>query len=119
MVSFSLARRRPPTRRAYQIPLSAEESRSAGFGISLQIPPRNNDRWHSPGKPTGEPPSNLVFVIMSFEEDMDPIFEGIKDAAAAAGLEAKRVKDVIGDYKIDSKLIDMIHQACMVVVDLT
>jgi nucleoside 2-deoxyribosyltransferase len=50
---------------------------------------------------------------------MDPIFEGIKAAAEAAGLEAKRVKDVIGDYKIDSKLIDMIHQACMVVVDLT
>jgi ribosomal protein S18 len=56
---------------------------------------------------------------MSFEEDMDPIFEGIKAAAEAAGLEAKRVKYLIGEYKIDLKLIDMLHQACMVVVDLT
>ena len=35
---------------------------------------------------------------MSFDEEMEPIFDGIKSAAEAAGLEAKRVKDVIGDY---------------------
>lgn len=85
-----------------------------------QMPPGNEGtHGRSQKRPTTDPPSNLVFVVMSFEEDMDPIFEGIKVAAEAAGLEAKRVKDVIGDYKIDAKLIDMIQQACMVVVDLT
>jgi hypothetical protein len=85
-----------------------------------QIPTGNEDTHRSSSiNAASDPPSKLVFVVMSFEEDMDPIFEGIKAAAEAAGLEAKRVKDVIGDYKIDSKLIDMIHQACVVVVDLT
>jgi hypothetical protein len=88
--------------------------------LRLQIPTRNDEALgHSDGKPNVEEVSNLVFVVMSFEEDMDPIFDGIKAAAEAAGLDAKRVKDVVGDYKIDTKLIDMLHKSCMVVVDLT
>jgi hypothetical protein len=85
-----------------------------------QIPTANEEtRGHPDSSPIVDPLSNLVFVVMSFEEDMDPIFDGIKAAAESVGLDAKRVKDVIGDYQIDTKLIEMIHKACMVVVDLT
>jgi hypothetical protein len=64
-------------------------------------------------------PSNLVFVIMSFLPDMDPIFEGIKAAAEKNGLTAERVKDVQGDYKITDKIIELICAAKIIVADLT
>jgi hypothetical protein len=63
--------------------------------------------------------STLVFVICSFHEDMEPIYEGIKAAAHAVGLEAKRVKDVMGDYQITSQIMSMIANARLVVADLT
>jgi len=62
---------------------------------------------------------NLVFVVMAFTEDMEPVFEGIRDAAKTVGLEAKRVKDVLGDYQITTNLIDMLRASSMVVVDLS
>lgn len=68
---------------------------------------------------TEEVPSNLVFVIISFSSDMDPIFEGIKAAAEKNGLVAKRVKDVQGDYRITDKIIEMIRDSRLIVADLT
>lgn len=62
---------------------------------------------------------NLVFVIMAFVPDMEPIFEGIVAAAKTVKLTAKRVKDVEGDYKITDKIIEMIHSARLIVADLT
>lgn len=61
----------------------------------------------------------LVFVIISFKKDMGPIFEGIKAAGKAHGLDVKRVKDVQGDYRITNKIIEMIHQARLIVADLS
>lgn len=73
------------------------------------------------GKPSARPSteSNLVFVVMSFSDDMEPIFEGIAAAAASVGLEAKRVKDVSGDYRITDKIMEMILSSRLVVVDLS
>jgi hypothetical protein len=65
------------------------------------------------------PDSNLVFVVMSFSPDMEPIFEGIAAAAASVSLEAKRVKDVSGDYRITDKIMEMILTSRFVVVDLS
>lgn len=70
-----------------------------------------------PSKAASE--SNLVFVVMSFTDDMQPIFEGIAAAAASVGLEAKRVKDVSGDYRITDKIMEMILSSRLVVVDLS
>jgi hypothetical protein len=63
--------------------------------------------------------SKLVFVIMAYTSDMDPVFEGIAEAARSTGLEAKRVKDVPGDYRISSQIMSMISGARIVVADLT
>ncbi len=63
--------------------------------------------------------SSLVFVICSFSPDMEPVFEGMKAAAKKFGLEAKRVKDVIGDYQITSQIMSMIADARLIVADLT
>ena len=63
--------------------------------------------------------NDLVFVIMSFSPDMEPVFEGIGAAAQTAGFQAKRVKDIVGDYRITSRIIELITTSCMVVVDLT
>ena len=63
--------------------------------------------------------SKLVFVITAFRDDLDPIFEGIEAAGRAVGLEAKRVKDVPGDYRITDQIVRMIHEARLVVADLT
>jgi hypothetical protein len=76
-----------------------------------------------PSKPapssTSDSQSKLLFVVMSFSDDMEPIFEGIAAAAASVGLEAKRVKDVSGDYRITDKIMEMILSSRLVVVDLS
>ncbi len=63
--------------------------------------------------------SKLVFAIMSFTPDMDPIFEGIQAAGEIHELQVERVKDVLGDYRITDKIIEMIHKARLIVADLT
>ena len=82
-----------------------------------KLPPR------TPGGPASSSAapseSNLLFVVMFFSDDMEPIFEGIAAAAASVGLEAKRVKDVSGDYRITDKIMEMILSSRLVVVDLT
>ena len=61
----------------------------------------------------------LVFVIIAFRDDMEPIFEGIKVAGQSVGLDVKRVKDVPGDYRITDQVLQMIHSAKFIVADLT
>lgn len=61
----------------------------------------------------------LVFVIMSFAPDMEPIFDGIQAAGHSHGLKVERVKDVQGDYRIIDKVLQMIDDSIMVVADLT
>jgi nucleoside 2-deoxyribosyltransferase len=85
-----------------------------GLNASQQANALNSTR-----SDTRDAESKSVFVVMAFTDDMEPVFEGIRDAANAVGLEAQRVKDVIGDYQISNKIIKMINDASMVVVDLT
>ncbi|RPJ56134.1 MAG: toll/interleukin-1 receptor domain-containing protein [Dehalococcoidia bacterium] len=66
-----------------------------------------------------EPDPKLVFVIMAFSDDMEPIFEGIKAAGEKHNLKVERVKDVPGDYRITDKIIKMINSARIIVADLT
>jgi len=82
-----------------------------------KMTPRDPSKPAPSSTPASE--SNLVFVVMSFSDDMEPIFEGIAAAAAAVGLEAKRVKDVSGDYRITDKIMEMILSSRLVVVDLS
>jgi len=106
---------KPPADTATQLaPLADELVQLLSFDQTLQ--PR------APGKRASAAPSpdgNLVFVVMSFSDDMEPIYEGIRAAAASVGLEAKRAKDVSGDYRIVDKIMEMILSSRFVVVDLT
>jgi hypothetical protein len=69
--------------------------------------------------PEWDPDPELVFVIISFSPDMDPIYEGIKAAGEGRNLRDDRVKDVPGDYKRYDKIVQMIQSARLVVADLT
>jgi hypothetical protein len=62
---------------------------------------------------------SLVFVIMPFSADMEPIFEGIRAAGATVKLFVKRVKDVQGDYRITDQIVQLIRKARFVVADLS
>ncbi len=62
---------------------------------------------------------NLVFVIISFSSDMEAVFEGIQAAGDKHGLRVERVKDVMGDYRITDKIIEMIQKSRLIVADLT
>lgn len=68
---------------------------------------------------TQEVSASDVFVIISFQDDMEPIFEGIQEAGRSLGLNVQRVKDVPGDYRINDQIIKMIQSAKFVVADLT
>jgi nucleoside 2-deoxyribosyltransferase len=50
---------------------------------------------------------------------MEPIFEGIEAAAKQHGLIAKRVSDIIGDYRINDQIIECISDSKLIVADLT
>jgi hypothetical protein len=63
--------------------------------------------------------SRLVFAIMPYTDDMEPIFEGVRAAASSVGLEAKRVKDLVGDYRITDKIMELIIASRLIVADLT
>ena len=63
--------------------------------------------------------NTLVFVITSFAEEMEPIFDGISAAANQVGLRAERVKDVVGDYRITEQVMKMIQSARLIVADLS
>jgi len=63
--------------------------------------------------------NTLIFVLTSFAEEMEPIFEGISAAADRVGLRAERVKDVVGDYRITEQVMKMIQSARLVVADLS
>jgi hypothetical protein len=63
--------------------------------------------------------NSLVFVITSFAEEMEPIFDGISAAANQVGLRAERVKDVVGDYRITEQVMKMIQSARLIVADLS
>lgn len=79
-------------------------------------------RLYSPKDSTSaaySPDEKLVFVIIAFRDDMEPVFEGIKTAGEAVGLNVKRVLDVIGDYRITDQIIQMINSARFIVADLT
>lgn len=62
---------------------------------------------------------NLVFVVIPFSPDMEPVFQAIQEAASSAGLRAERVKDNVGDYKIGERIVQQIDRARLVVADLT
>lgn len=72
-----------------------------------------------PATAVQETDPDLVFVIIAFRDDMEPIFEGIRDAGESLGLTVKRVKDVQGDFRITDKVIQMINSARLVVADLS
>lgn len=74
-----------------------------------------------PGKRRTPAPerSNSVFVVISFDEQMEPVFAAIKSAAQHVGLEAERIKDVRADFLITETILQKIESARLVVVDLT
>ena len=61
----------------------------------------------------------LVFVIIAFRDEMTPIFEGIQAAGEALGLDVKRVKDIVGDYRITDQVVRMINESRLIVADLS
>lgn len=61
----------------------------------------------------------LVFVISSHAPDMEYVFEAISAACKRSGLQAQRVTDVVGDYRITNKIEHMIRTARFIVCDLT
>ncbi|EMJ96460.1 hypothetical protein LEP1GSC198_2924 [Leptospira kirschneri str. JB] len=62
---------------------------------------------------------NKIFAIMSFEPEMEHIYEGMRAAGLICGLEVIRVKDEVGDYKITDKIIELITKSKFVIADLT
>jgi len=61
----------------------------------------------------------LVFVVCSFDPDMDPVFEAVDCAAASVGLRAMRVKDCHGDYRITDRILALVRDARLIVADLS
>ncbi len=64
-----------------------------------------------------QPPldNELVFVVCSFDPDMDPVFDAVACAATAVGLRAARADD----YRITDKILTLLGSARLVVADLS
>ncbi len=61
----------------------------------------------------------LVFVVISFKEEMDEVYNKIKSIASRFGYNAIRVKDVSGDYRITDKIMSLIDRSHFVIADLS
>lgn len=62
---------------------------------------------------------NLVFVIMSFSEDMDDTYATIKDECNKLGLKATRADEIVGSGTIIRDVVSLIEDAEFIVCDLT
>lgn len=82
--------------------------------VSRQLRAWLPDSYQAPMSDDG-----LVFLVCSFDPDMDPVFEAVACAAASVGLRAARVKDFHGDYRITDKILSLIRDARLVVADLS
>lgn len=70
-------------------------------------------------KPSG-PESNIVFVAMSFAPELNAAWvDGIRPGLADAGYEARRADSEEHVDKIDDRIMAMIREASIVVVDVT
>jgi TIR domain len=106
-----------PADPAAQLAPLVDEIAARVVQLLAKMTPRDPSKPAPSSTPVSD--SNLVFVVMSFSDDMEPIFQGIAAAAAAVGLEAKRVKDISGDYRITDKIMEKILSSRLVVVDLS
>jgi hypothetical protein len=69
-------------------------------------------------KPGGFIP-NLVFVIMSFDGKMRPIYAAIRNESILLGLEVKRADEITGSVLVINEIKEYLIQAEFIVCDLT
>lgn len=88
--------------------------------IYIETPSKIHDFYRDDEKMT-KIDEELIFVIMAFSSDMDPIYEGMKNTSDEFGLKARKVDDddLIGDYRITDKIIELIEKSKFVIADLT
>ncbi|GAA3859520.1 hypothetical protein GCM10022243_26680 [Saccharothrix violaceirubra] len=102
-------------------PKLAEDSRA--LVVRAAVEEVLADLGYRPGVPKVEEgpvvDDKLVFVVISYEEKMEPVYEAIEAAASAVGLKALRLKDVHDDFRITEQMLKMIREARFVVADLT
>jgi hypothetical protein len=61
----------------------------------------------------------LIFVVAAHNKETDVIYQSIQAAANSQNMTAQRVEDVVGDYRITDRIIDMIRGARLVLCDLS
>jgi hypothetical protein len=76
------------------------------------------ERFKANGGTTALDPE-LVFVITSFDDHLEPAFQAIKEAAERTQLRAERLKDAQGDFRISEMIDRKIDVARLIVADLT
>ncbi len=62
---------------------------------------------------------NLVFVIMSFNDEMNETYITIKDECQKIGLDTKRADENVGSGFIIKEIIQLIEDAEFIICDLT
>lgn len=75
------------------------------------------DTHHRFDRPQLRP--KTIFVVISFDGEMEPTFEAIRSAAERVGMEAERIKDLDADFMVTETILYKIDSARLVVVDLT
>lgn len=97
------------------------ERKDAEFCQSTRVRSSGSRRFHLLFVPTEGPlvDPKLVFVISAFRKETEAAFKAVHVAAKHHQLEARRVKDEVGNYRITEKILTMIRSARFIVADLT
>jgi hypothetical protein len=61
----------------------------------------------------------LVFIIMSFQSEMDDTYKIIQEECKNLGLDPKRADDIVGSGIILKEITDLIENAEFIICDLT
>jgi hypothetical protein len=111
----ALSRPGSPLSPSWRLAADAAEDRQE---LVAEVAAQVLERLHSSRSQSAHDDS-LVFVVCSFEPDMDPVFDAVACAAASVGLHAVRLKDVPGDYRLTEQILTLVRTARLVVADLS
>lgn len=67
----------------------------------------------------GEYEKNLVFIMMSFKDDMNDTYVAVKEECAKLGLKLRRADESVGSGFVIAEVTNLIERAEFIVCDLT
>jgi nucleoside 2-deoxyribosyltransferase len=100
--------------------LKPKDREAAAYAVDRAVKARSEQPRRAPRQLPGvEEISTDVFVLMPFREELEPIYQIIKDAGQRAGLRIMRADEFVAPGQITAQISEAIARAGLIVADIT